>query len=113
MKRVSFNVAKALKEAGYPQNFNTYYFDKECNTWEYSFAQKNELDFNMLYAIPTYMEARLWLWREKDLRIYYNAIIGKVEIIGSNIKLSCIPDPEEAIIAAIEYLVENNLIKQY
>lgn len=63
------------------------------------------------------MEVWLWLWREKkiDLQMLgYKNGKAKCYIERSNIHedfLSEMCDPEEAIIAAIEYLVDNDLIK--
>ncbi len=86
-KRVSYTVAKAIKEAGYPQ-------------------YENELEGvpKVLY-VPTYFDVWLWLWREKELTRM--AIWDKIADIKGNYF-----DPEEAIIAAIDYLVDNNLIKR-
>lgn len=95
-KRVPFKVAKALKEAGYPQN-----------------------DYDeMIGSItkPTYIDVWLWLWMEKKIRI---------ELVIDDITDKSYPivnrqhdwlfdsdeDPEESIIAAIDYLADNNLIK--
>lgn len=111
MKRVSFEVAKALKEAGYPQ---------ECGLWysqdgrEFSYTE----EYSDCYARPTYLEVWLWLWREKKICI--NCNLDKYNLIpqwwcnnedGINYNTPNFDDPEEAIVATIEGLVENNLIK--
>lgn len=121
MKKVSFEVAKTIKKVEYPQgntdecyltaNHNEFYkigqiVDNADREW--AVLTKHLAD------APTYFEVWTWLWQEKDIHI---------EIIDSKITKQCyatINDEkdtilfnsvEEAIIAAIEYLVENDLIK--
>lgn len=102
MKRVSFEVAKVLKEADYPQ---------ECDMY-YSVPPKEQY-IGRKIAQPTYLDAWIWLWREKGIHI---------EILDSKITTQCyatingekdtvlFKSPEEAIKEAINYLIENNLI---
>lgn len=107
MKRVSFKVAKAIKEAGYPQNysFNVSVYDKEGK--EVAIGDTDiPLNCEAILA-PAYLEVGLWLWREKD--IYCEIKDGYLYVAGD--ELECYNDPEEAIIEAIEYLVDNDLIK--
>lgn len=103
-KRVSFKVAKALKEAGYPQEI----------TKETVFHAL----FDPMYCVCPYaMDVWLWLWREKGIQIDVVSTFEKTCFIaiwklGERIFSQCKNvDPEEAIIAAIEYLVDNDLIK--
>ena len=108
MKRVSFKVATALKEAGYPQ-IGEYWYDGSglcC----YSESDLDELQ-NHFYAAPYVLEVWLWLWREKGIIIKITQCTSYVSI--GNKLFSGVPkkDPEEAIIATIECLVDNNLIK--
>lgn len=124
MKRVSFEVAKALKEAGYPQGeTDSVYVTKDIDNFE-----EGEL-VDILYTTwvsdnvvdaPYAVEVWFWLWREKGLRFELAHPEYKGEYDFN--KLYCnntngrgitddYSDPEEAIIAAIEYLVKNNLIK--
>lgn len=70
-------------------------------------------------AAPTYFEVWLWLWQQKKIYIDINCIqcseyntevsiwheYGQYDYEGKFI------DPVEAMIAGINYLVENNLIK--
>ena len=113
MKRVSFNVAKAIKEAGYLQEKTDYYYDyneciqKRCNCY-----------VNCKCVTPTYLEVWLWLWREKKICI--NCNYDKYNLIpmwwcnnedGINYNTPNFDDPEEAIIGTIEDLVDKNLIK--
>lgn len=114
-KIVSFKVAKVIKEAGYPQNTRKVYAlqsrgsIKEGEIIDCSWTTINTA------SIPTYLDVWLWLWREKNIRIreyitkiviYNNDEIGYITQL-----LNTHNDPEEAIITAIEYLVDNNLIK--
>lgn len=104
MKRVSFEVAKALKEADYPQDeYGHHYYLNGVSCY-------GVLEDNNIYA-PTYLDVWLWLWREKKSIIqvlfdgeWYCQSTTANQAFSSS-------DPEEAIIAAIEYLVDNNLIK--
>lgn len=108
MKRVSFEVAKALKEAGYPQPLPP---DKIWHYNEEGRLYKGEIKGNRIYA-PYVMGVWLWLWREKDIRIVAGNLTcfiwqdTEYEVIET-----AYSDPEEVIIAAIEYLVTNKLIK--
>ena len=66
-----------------------------------------------LIRIPAYLDVWLWLWREKKKRIHTRYYYGGLAVSESSSDYGSIShaDPEEAIIAAIEYLVENDLIK--
>lgn len=134
-KRVSFKVAKAIKEAGYPQgnknsgNCPVYPLEDhdenytpytrigkittryKCETWR--------ILSSIPYVVaPTYLDVWLWLWREKKF-----AIPADYFGYDNNYWSSCIPisgdrfeffeplhDPEDAIIAAIEYIIDKNLL---
>lgn len=143
-KRVSLEVAKALKEAGYPQ--------QETNSWGYVihpgscyFTGKHSYiddyresriewdDTNKLYTVddwadeieprfygsaiaaPTYLEVWIWLWREKKkcIDIVFSEDEDGWTFMQNPSPCDCglYQDPEEAIISAINYLVDNNLIK--
>lgn len=145
MKRVSFSVAKALKEAGYPQidKDKGYVASNNIKWWKYDdssysdsatingvkIAENNiigllvkdipwqDRGFGCKYytyetiAAPTYLESWIWLWREKKSIIqvlfdgeWYCQSTTANQAFSSS-------DPEEAIIAAIDYLVDNDLIK--
>ena len=63
MKRVSFEVAKYLKEVGYklipaPSSW----FTNDTNSWY-------DEDDDELYTLPYVMSVWLWLWREKEIAI--------------------------------------------
>lgn len=110
-KRVSFKVAKAIKENGYPQDETEYKYTKEGNI----FVPRNRGEDEKYSECdaPTYLDVWLWLWREKKLEIeVFNDGVG----LTSQVRMQGRPqffnkDPEESIIAAIEYLVDNDLIK--
>ena len=109
MKRVTFKVATALKDAGYPQEGCGEYFNKYG-------AIDSYLGYNI--ARPYALEVWLWLWREKKICI--NCNYDKYNMPPMwwcnnedriNYNAPNFDDPEEAIINAIEFLVENDLIK--
>lgn len=119
LKRVSFKVAKAIKEARYPQTHGMCYYIgvDEFRPMEIS---RQAYNCNEHISAPTYLEVWLWLWREKgiyiDIAHYYSS--DEVTIWDNKYNkikgIDCMGkyyDPEEAIIAAIEHLVTNNLIK--
>lgn len=97
MKKISLKVAKAVEKAGYS-------FSYEVNEY---FTQ----------YFPTYIEIWLWLWREKKAMLIVDGFeLGMAEVViylqNSIYNTNHIAnDPEEAIIAAIDYLVDENLIK--
>lgn len=94
MKRITFEVAKALKEAGYPQpqtdiwgyvnRPNNCYFTGRHSYWDKNRKRRLEWDetnefhtaddwadeiepsfYGSAIAAPTYLEVWLWLWKEK------------------------------------------------
>lgn len=141
MKKVSYKIAKAIKDAGYPQpdknsGLTEVYAleDHDDNFVPYTRIGKLTTNyhcqtFRMLRDIPfvvapTYLDVWLWLWQEKKIKI---CVEHKVSVDGNDrntdvyilapfyalphsmIKLY--NNPEDALIDAIEYLVENGLIK--
>lgn len=115
MKRVSFNVAKAIKEAGFSQEGNAHstYYDEQHKETFVPFECNRSRD----YLAPTYMEVWFWLWEEKKITIDIVALAGGscgafIWKFGERLKVQIkFESPEEAITATIEYLVENDLIK--
>lgn len=112
-KRVSFKVAKAIKKAGYPldtpitevgwYNAAGIYTKTPPPIWEGD---------NLFEALaPTYLDVWLWLWREKGIVIDPDEVGNDWYIDSFMLPMETYPDPEEAIIAAIEYLVDNDLVK--
>lgn len=119
MKRVSFEVAKAIKEAGYPQGWkcDKHYCLESEGEYGYQIGDlvsANAIHKNCLEAIsaPTYLEVWLWLWRNKGIEILpTGGIIYHGGKLGTKNLYNYPNDPEESIVAAIDCLVENNLIK--
>lgn len=116
MKRCSFKVAKALKEAGYPQGITNNFY---ASSRRYSDISNRDIFEGYILDntenralsdcdIPTYLEVWLWLWREKHRFLECAYKEGRF----FNYKTSySYADPEETIVAAIEYLVSNKLLK--
>ena len=111
MERVSFKIAKALKEAGYPQ----LRADSSYGVIDGELFNFVGGDDDYLISAPYVMDVWLWLWREKkkDIDITFSADEGGWTFIQNPSPCDCglYDDPEEAIIAAIDYLVDNKLIK--
>lgn len=110
MKRVSFKVAKAIKDAGYPQGHLPFY-DISGDLWEDGISD----NFHFPCFAPTYVEVWLWLWREKKTHILLDngAVVSMqdTDFLWHVAYQNNCSDPEESIKEAIEYLAENNLIK--
>lgn len=103
MERVSFEVAKAVKEAGYQQE-GCWWFakdGKEC----YSESDVDEIGY---IAAPTYIEVWLWLWRNKHK--FVECVYKEGRFFNYKTSYSY-ADPEEAIINGIDYLVNNKILK--
>lgn len=125
MKRVSFEVAKAIKKAGCPQHslneVTSLAYDDNGEIWEMGYFDQNP--YLEYYSIVTYIDVWLWLWREKKIAIgcpYENTYNYWFTNINAENDESLIlwkyssgesNDPEDAIIEAIEYLVNENLLK--
>lgn len=116
-KIVSFEVAKAIKDAGYPQGYTSQcYLTSDHNQFYHKGQIVDEVDewrslTVHLADIPTYLDVWLWLWREKRIWL-------QVRHMGNGNWFKCwavtgqnFSDPEEAVVSAIEYLVDRNLIK--
>lgn len=102
MKRVSFSVAKSLKEAGYkftpaPNSF----FTNETNSW---YCKED----GELYSLPYAIEVWIWLWREKKYAVTLECIDNKDWATG---QIGFFDDPEDAIIAEIQHIVDCKLLK--
>lgn len=120
MKIVSFEVAKYLKEAGYPQgNTEKVYLLKDYEKMKENWVIFREkcIYTDFIADMPTYFDVWLWLWREKNIYINVVSTFEKTCVIAIwkleeriFFKTKCI-DIEDALISAIEYLVENDLIK--
>lgn len=110
-KRVTFEVAKALKEAGYSQGFQlgeAYY--NQYGEIQY-YTEDMVLGSNICDA-PYVTDAWRWLWREKNIYVQVGlkcCTLSFPHVDSCTFKLTT--DPEEAIEAAIDYIVDNNLLK--
>lgn len=108
MKIVSFEVAKIIKEAGYPQDRQRYQYGYEGNLVDLV------RDGGICYGpvAPTYLDVWLWLWREK--KVYFGVNAEEYPHDGmciNDYEDRPYADPEEAIENAIMFLVKNDLIK--
>lgn len=116
-KRVSFKIAKAIKEAGYPQSrYEEFYVERDYNSFRTCVLYEpcnttisSEIPF---ITAPTYFEVWLWLWREKEIYLGIDAESYPHDgtCVPSHIDAPFL-DPEDALEAEINYLVDNNLIK--
>lgn len=107
MKKVSIEIAKILKDAGYPLTYNEIEYEEPWG------GINSYIDYNNP-NLPAYMDVWIWLWSDKKIHIEifdskittqcYATINGQTDTVLFN-------SPEEAIEQAIEYLVNNNLIK--
>lgn len=116
MKRVSFKVAQALKKAGYPQVLEYWKYLEDNTYWYYPDGKLEKkgnvpdyIDISKLTFDPTYLEVWLWLWKEKNIQLQPSQKI--VYIWPNGILIDNISDVEDGIITAINYLVDNDLIK--
>lgn len=123
-KRVTFKVAKYLKEVGYPQEGKFGYRDGESSLVSYP------IDGVEFYVAPTYID--VWFWWCDHLNYINKRKLQSIRIFkGKNkwevrFNCGCLLDSddddgcyyefigntqEEAISNAIDYLADNNLIK--
>lgn len=109
LKRVSFEVAKAIKKTGYQQYSSYPIYDKNGKL---RLLHQADIDFGReWFSAPTYLEVWLWLWREKEINIAMSEGTCVIRQYGVLVEHFAHSDPEEAIIAAIKYLVDKYLIK--
>lgn len=131
MKQVTFEIAKALKDSGYPQgninSGNDLCYALEDHTINYTpyvragqlttryrcetFAVNNPVP----YAIaPTYMDVWICLWKSKNIYIQIDKLSNNkfcTHIDNMFCGNTESDDQEETLIAAIEYLAANDLIR--
>ena len=68
---VSFNVAKALKKAGYkqsPYNTDLWYLEDGTSVGNEAVID-GDVDVNTCYAAPNCMDVWEWLWEKKNIKI--------------------------------------------
>lgn len=120
MKIVSFEEAKYLKEAGYPQGLSRFLYNKDGYKEAGSLLSRYEceqlnLDTSTKIDAPYAVDVWFWLWREKKkwIDVSFSLDEGNWTFMQNPSPCDCglYNDPEEAIIAAIEYLVDSDLIK--
>lgn len=108
-KLVSFKVAKAIKEVGYPQSIYCPQY-KENGELENGFTDLGE---GYIYA-PTYLDVWLWLW-SKNIRIELCTSAENEDLTACYIRGKAteqdFASPEEAIIYAIDFLIDNDFVK--
>lgn len=107
LKRVSFAVAKAIREAGYPQDDLSFWYD--ANGVVFAIRPKEGTEY---YVAPEYLKIWLWLCNHNiPINVTYD-LIRKRYVAKFNANDYFVgKDPEEAIKSAIEYLVTNKLLK--
>lgn len=117
-KRVSFKVAKAIKEAGYwdPNTTLTSQYNNPCYAKNEKLYENGCIcDWEDIFPAPTYLDVWLWLWKSDKWIITLNLswtgyALAHVVIDGDDVDFKgC--DQEEAIVSAIDYLVDFDLIK--
>lgn len=103
-KLVTPEIAKVLKEAGYPQDIHDSTIFIECDV--------NKMQEALV--LPTYLDVWIWLYRERNFVLEFkfteNAPFNSPYIWENRI-LKCFgKDPEETLVGAIDYLIGNELI---
>lgn len=116
-KIVSFEIAKAIKDAGYDNNHmrGLYYNDKGESLIVTNITDLLEYDI----PAPTYIDVWLWLWQNKGIyidtkRVFTTEGIRVFCTVSYGVNLYYVQyriNPEEAIIAAIQYIVEHQILK--
>lgn len=83
MEIVSYEVAKAIKEAGYPQwsveeaDNSKLAYDCEGELWEIRYFDQNPQDY---YTAPTCIEVLLWLLEREEKDDLAEDIVNILEI---------------------------------
>lgn len=108
---ITFEVAKAIKEAGFPQNFTNIYYTIDGVLFDWNSIETWNNKYYNKISCPTYLDVWLWLWREKGIKISHRIGVNIIGIEDNDVIEDLFDDPEKAIIASIEYLVKHNLIK--
>lgn len=114
MKKVSYKVAVAIREAGYPQYEGPIsevgWYNRAGNyTKEFPWIWKGDDEF--IAIAPNYFEVWGWLWREKNIKIILQESWTGYAVASIKTESFRGATPEDVIEEAIEYLVDNDLIK--
>lgn len=80
---------------------------KELEVLGYDF----DYDENNSRILPTYIDVWLWLWRKRKIAICANYSLSLECWLNGGISGTDFDDPEDAIVDAIHYLFNNNLVK--
>lgn len=134
MKTVKFELAKILKYIGFPQGNSerVYLLSNYDKMIEGFIIKKDKAPIEITADIPTYFEVWNWLWTENKFRILlsasnqrWNEVHGIVTGINGIVPMSYhtgeesykatdhysnYKNPEEAIVGAIDYLVEKGFL---
>lgn len=132
MEIVSFELAKKLKEKGFPQrpdyfNYSSYY-DWDGLRKIHSLSNASvwfdpNISRDNIYFAPTISQVLKWLREEKKIHIMYPFYEDKgfyyyVQRIGNSARIvssfddsdTCFDTAEQAALTGIEYVIDNNLI---
>ncbi len=118
---VSLKVAKILKDKGFDLECIGYYVDYEPNDVKYSFlGETNSTWEQRCYSAPTHQMVLAWLREEHkihiEVEVYFcedgQSWLSKIQRIDygkTTLLKTCLPNTtyEEAIEAAIKYVLEN------
>lgn len=130
-KRVTFEVAKALKEAGYPQGETKYVYTLRAFIQHIPYRSYDAgeltpriktLPSPAIADAPTYLDVWLWLWREKKWFIQLCEVQDKFHyetfylnydnwLPSGILSEKRYSDPEEALEVAIENIVRKRFSK--
>lgn len=117
---VTFEIAKKLKEKGFPQvTFGNYNMQSACYIEDGRFYENGCItEVSRAYTAPTISQVLKWLRKEKKLHVHpelaYFSKVGlwEVYIVNINDYVQCSTNKEyssyeEAALAGIEYVLDN------
>ena len=128
MEIVSFELAKKLKEKGFPQHIvDEAYIVDNYGEDEYDIGDRLPIplipDYMDDVAAPTISQVLKWLRKEKKLHVVFPFYEDKgfyyyVQRIGNSARIvssfddsdTCFDTAEQAALTGIEYVIDNNLI---
>lgn len=106
-KIVSYNVAKALKDAGYPQELTDEVYSELGELVSSAYGE-----WHLCYDAPTYLDAWLWIATKgiKEAKMPSGVICRTMSEVYVCFKDSG-ETAEDDFVKSVEYVVDNNLIK--